>query len=195
MEAIDTGNLRDLPTDARLPGAVSARLQPVTQKGWMQASMFPEKCFREQTTADLPRPIGKAMSFRLSGLVAPRVTRFLSEQEFEGVVTAVDEQSKSFFARLTDFSGGQPEEEAEIAFDEISPDDWSLIVPGAIFSWNIGRATESAGQVRRVSELRFRRFFRFSPSDIDSATKEAARMLSLLTGGNDEPASTAAVRK
>lgn len=195
MEAIDTGNLRDFPTDARLPGAVSARLKPVTQTGWMQASMFPEDGFRDHATSKLPQPIGNAMSFRVSRLAAPRVTRFVSEQEFEGVVTAVDEQSKSFFARLTDFSGDYPEEEAEIAFDEVSPDDQSLIVPGALFSWNIGRATESAGQVRRVSELRFRRFFRFSPSDIESASKEAARMSSLLTDGNDEPESTAAVGK
>ena len=195
MEAIDTGNVRDLPTDARLPGPISARLKPVTQTGWIQASMFPEEGFRDQATCKLPRPIGKEICFRVSGRAAPRVTRFVSEQEFEGVVTAVDEQSKSFFARLSDFSRGQPEEEAEIAFDEVSPDDQSLIVPGALFSWNIGRATETAGQVRRVSELRFRRFFRFSQSDIESATKEAAQILSLLTDGNDEPPSTATVGK
>jgi hypothetical protein len=129
---------------------------------------------------------GDALSFRGASDATPRITRFIVEQEFEGMVVSIDTAGNAFIARLADLTGDGPEEEAEIAFDEISPDDRSLIVPGALFSWTIGRATETGGQVRRVSELRFRRFFRFTRDAIARAEKNARRMLELLNDGNSE---------
>jgi hypothetical protein len=122
--------------------------------------------------------------FPHTGQAAPRLARFLIEQEFEGMVLSVEANGESFVARLADLTRQGPEEEAEIAFEEISPDDRSLIVPGALFTWSIGRTTEVNGQVRRVSDIRFRRFFRFSPSAIADAEKKAEKMLELLNEGN-----------
>jgi hypothetical protein len=111
--------------------------------------------------------------FPHTGQAAPRLARFLIEQEFEGMVLSVDANGECFVARVADLTRQGSEEEAEIAFDEISPDDRSLIVPGALFTWSIGRTTEVNGQVRRVSDIRFRRFFRFAPTATAHAEKKA----------------------
>lgn len=126
---------------------------------------------------------GDALSFRGASQASPRITDFIVEQEFEGMVVSLDTASSTFIARLTDLTAETPEEEAEIAFEEISPDDRPLIVPGALFTWMIGRATESSGQVRRVSELRFRRFVRFAAEAVARAEKKATDMLELLNDG------------
>ncbi len=123
---------------------------------------------------------GEPLSFRDVPQTSPRVTRFIVEQEFEGMVVAVDPDCAFFVARLADLTANRPVEEAEIGFDEVSLDDKALIVPGAVFSWHIGRSTETGGQVRRISEVRFRRFFRFAASAIARAEEDAARMLELL---------------
>jgi hypothetical protein len=141
-----------------------------------------ESHFRSPTAVP-PQKTGEPLYFRQPSKISPRVTRFTVEQEFEGMVVSVDQNGDFFVARLADLTAKGPEEEAEIAFDEISPDDRPLIVPGALFSWSIGKSTETGGQVRRVSELRFRRFFRFTPSAIVRAEEKAARMLELLNDG------------
>jgi hypothetical protein len=127
---------------------------------------------------------GDALSFRGASQASPRITRFIADQEFEGMVVSIDTSAGTFVARLADLTAETPEEEAEIAFEEISPDDRSLIVPGALFNWMIGRVTESTGQVRRVSELRFRRFFRFTAEAVARAEKRATDMLELLNDGD-----------
>ena len=66
---------------------------------------------------------------------------------------SVDPNGDTFVARLADLTGKGPEEEAEIAFQEISPDDRSLIVPGALFTWTIGRVTETSGQDPTLNHL------------------------------------------
>ena len=72
-----------------------------------------------------------------------------------------------------------PNEEAVFSFDEISKDDLPLIVPGALFSWIMGR-TERNGMIERNSEIRFRRIFKFSEFAIERAKTSATAMLSLL---------------
>ena len=126
------------------------------------------------------------MSFRSSTKPEPRVTQFVLEQQFDGVVISIDPLARSFIARLVDRTSNWAEEEAEIELDEISPDDHPLIVPGALFTWDIGREQDKSKQVRRVSSIRFRRFFRFCQSDIERAHENAERMLELL---NDENSS------
>jgi hypothetical protein len=129
------------------------------------------------------KPLARVVFPRVAQAL-PRLARFLIEQGFEGMVVSVDAEDKSFIARLADLTGQAPEEEAEIAFDEISLGDRALIVPGALFTWAIGRTTEANGQVRRVSDIRFRRFFHFARSTIVKAEKKAEQMLEILNDGN-----------
>lgn len=123
---------------------------------------------------------GDGLYFQPAASTPPRITRLKVEQEFEGAVVSVDLANKTFIARLADLTAPGPEEEAEIAFEEISPDDHVLILPGALFSWMIGLITEASGQVRRVSEIRFRRFFRFSADTMARAERQAETMFDLL---------------
>lgn len=136
-------------------------------------------------TSPGPTLRGDSLHFQPASNTRPHITRFVAEQEFEGAVIAVNPVEKTFFARLVDLTAQEPEEEVEISFDDISPDDHALIVPGALFNWVIGRITEArsaktSGQVKRISEIRFRRFFHFSPRAIAKAERQATEMFELL---------------
>lgn len=113
--------------------------------------------------------------------ISPSISRYHLEQEFEGVVLMVDVKRRVFLSRLVDETNPSvPDEEALMSFNEISPDDHDLIVPGALFSWFMGR-TERNRMVERNSEIRFRRMFKFSESSIERAKNSAAAMYNLLS--------------
>jgi len=120
-------------------------------------------------------------------LSSPKVENFLTKQEYSGVVLSIDLDLKTFWARLADLTSGLPDEEAEFNFDEVPSDDWSLIVPGALFSWNIGCEWRDR-QMRRVADFRFRRFIQFSKAAIARATKRADVLTSLIAELNAYPA-------
>ena len=115
-----------------------------------------------------------------------KVDSFKAEQRFEGVVTTVDYEKKSFWVRLRDLSRKSGDEDAEILMAEVPGDDWPLIMPGAIFEWNIGREVRDR-QVRRVSDIRFRRYFSFSQEAVEAAKKKANELAVLLSEVNDYP--------
>lgn len=113
-------------------------------------------------------------------LLSPSITRYHVEQDFEGVVLSVDQQERQFYARLVDETdNNSPDEEVLMSFDEISADDLDLIIPGALFSWVMGR-TERNGLIERHSEIRFRRMFKFSKQAIQKAEAAASELYSLL---------------
>lgn len=120
-----------------------------------------------------------------SGNLHPRVS-IIPEQRFEGEVIAVYPGDHTFYARLKDKTKTLPDEDAEFPYSEISEDDLNLIVPGALFSWNIFRENRK-GQVRRVSEIRFLRGIAFSKESIDSAIKMADILSRELAAIGDEP--------
>ncbi len=139
------------------------------------AQTTPEAELRELPVFEPPR------------LNSPRIQNFLTEQEFEGVVLSVDEAEQTFWARLADCSDDNPDEIASFPFQEVSADDWPLILPGALFSWHIGREWRDR-QVRRVSDIRFRRAFRFSPATVSQARERAAVLADLLAEATTYPA-------
>lgn len=117
----------------------------------------------------------------------PKVSQYPPEQMFDGVVISLDRDvEKTFWARLADGTATMPDEEVEIPLEEVSSDDWPLIVPGALFTWNIGREKRD-GQIRRVSEIRFRRMIRFSRSDVERAVARAATLESLIAESHGYP--------
>lgn len=126
------------------------------------------------------------LAFEPPKLDTPKVQNFLIEQEFEGFVLSVDEKTQTFWARLADCTGGGPDEEAEFPFAEIPVDDWPLIVENAQFSWHVGRETRDR-QVRRVSDIRFRRFFRFSAAKVANAERRAGALAELLAEAHAYP--------
>lgn len=195
MTALTSGGDIRVPTaNADLPGSYRTQLN---QLGHLPAGRLHERL--DTSAADLPTDTrshgptvtaassnGKALSFRRATGTSSPLTGLATDQEFDGMVVSVAPKGDCFIARLVDLTGDRPEEEAEIAFEEISPDDYPLIVPGALFTWTIGRMTKRNGQVTRVSEIRFRRAFRFTPSAIAKAEQKASEMWELLNDGDAE---------
>lgn len=81
----------------------------------------------------------------------------------------------SFTATLTDTLGSGPTEVAEFSLEELSPFDVPLVVPGAIFYWNLGYRIAPGGQRSRESVIRFRRMPRWSVKDRAEAALRADR--------------------
>lgn len=113
--------------------------------------------------------------------------RFRLLQKFEAVV--VERLEDSFIARFSDPSRDGIEEEAEIAFDEISESDLPLVQPGAVFYWSIGYERKSFGQVSRVSLIRFRRLPPLTEEEVEGARIRASMLRASLKRTRDpEPA-------
>jgi hypothetical protein len=73
-----------------------------------------------------------------------------------------------------DTQADHPDEEIEIAKDELSPFDLALLEPGAIFYWTIGyRQQLPAGARERVSLIRFRRLPAWSDAELIAAREHA----------------------
>lgn len=171
----------DEPNDSSK--AIAKRAKSFDANNWLRANQFNHDFGElnpvvECSTISAPF-INADIAFKAPAVTAPRISGFISEQEFEGLVETIDPNQKYFWARLVDTTGGMPDEEAEFSFLEVSQDDWSLIVPGALFSWNIGLESRNK-QMRRVSEIRFRRFFKFSKDTIKKAEQRADSLISLI---------------
>lgn len=106
-------------------------------------------------------------------LFKSRVNRMVSLQKWEGYVLRV--LKDSLWARLIDSTHQTPDAEAEIPLEEITPDDFELIKPGAIFYWSIGYLVLYSGQRMRSSIIRFQRIPVWSSEEIDVGRKEAER--------------------
>jgi hypothetical protein len=111
-----------------------------------------------------------------------RLDRCIVLQKWEGRVE--DVSVDSFVATLTDTLGSGPTEVAEFALDELSPFDLPLVLPGAIFYWNLGYRIAAGGQRSRESVIRFRRMPRWSAQDRAEAARRADRWRTQL-GWND----------
>ncbi|MGQ0553777.1 MAG: hypothetical protein ACT4PU_11235 [Planctomycetota bacterium] len=94
-------------------------------------------------------------------------------QRWEGIVVEVLEER--IVAELADLAEPQAAlEVATIPVDEISPRDRELLEVGASFYWSIFYETAVNGQLRRMSEIRFRRLGTWSASSIDFIRDQAA---------------------
>lgn len=103
-----------------------------------------------------------------------KVESDVSLQKWVGQVLEVF--SDGFTARLTDITAKGAKEDAEFTFSEIADDDFSLLEPGAIFYWAIGRRYDAANRPSIASELRFRRLPDWSEEEIDNAALEAEEL-------------------
>jgi hypothetical protein len=97
--------------------------------------------------------------------------RFIPLSRREGVVLEV--RADEFDARLVDLDGGETDLEATFAVEELSPNEVSLLRPGAIFYWTIGYFDDQFGCRTRVSDLRFRRLPAEDAQGLAKAESEA----------------------
>ena len=103
--------------------------------------------------------------------------QFKSLQAWEGTVEQIGETT--FKARLFDRERSGEEETAEFELSEISDDDHSLVVPGAVFYWDVGYLITPSGR-RRASEIRFRRLPAWTREELEAARQEAAEFRELV---------------
>lgn len=97
--------------------------------------------------------------------------------EWEGYVTQID--SKTFEADLNGVFGEGVEgevDEATIPLDEIREADKDLLDIGALFRLCVTYEQSARGQVRRFTELVFRRMPIYMSGDMEAAKREAERL-------------------
>jgi len=103
-------------------------------------------------------------------------------QEFEVLKhwdgTVADVGGEEFVAVLRDASHPDepPQSEAVFALEEVSEGDIHLLVPGAVFTWTIGRETSADGQRRNVDFIRFLRLPAWTAREIDAIKKRAEKL-------------------
>lgn len=125
-----------------------------------------------------------AEDHKLARLAGPRLPQaeFQVLQQWEGEVTAISRDR--FTAIIRDRTNrSQPDEEVELPVEEVSPDDRALLELGAVFYWNIGRERTAYGQVKRVSEIRFRRLPMWTKQDLRAIESEAKELRKLFRDG------------
>lgn len=104
--------------------------------------------------------------------------------EWEAVVESVD--NYGFKCRLLATKHGAAASEdlqlTEFSYDDLaSDDDHSLVMPGAVLYWTVGRARNAAGTVANVSLLRVRRLPDLGRAEKMRVDSEAAELLRLLS--------------
>ena len=157
----------------------------------------------ENNVSDIPQPGGVTVWRNLLPTIIPNLGKLpkpspnidvFPEQKFEGEVVAIYPEENVFWSRLSDKTSKHPDEDVELSFSEVPFDDHNLIVPGALFSWTIYRETRDK-QVRRVSEIRFRRGIAFSKGSVALAIESATNLFAILNTIDNEPSSDPSITK
>ena len=126
--------------------------------------------------SELQRGHLPAIPKRFSRQEAPNVT-FRPLQQWEGVVMQV--MPKTFLVRLIDSRDESLVEEAEVELEEVSPEDRELVREG-VFCYGELRYLHPFDRRQRSSTFRFRRLPNWTPTQIDAARQEAARVRELI---------------
>ena len=91
---------------------------------------------------------------------------------WSGVVISVNKQELT--VRMEDMiNRNNPDELVVLSRDEIDDKDQSLVVPGALFYWNIGYRQGVKSPKERFSMIRFRRLPKWTAKEIKDAETQA----------------------
>ena len=106
---------------------------------------------------------------------------------WEGVVERVEK--KTFQCRIVPLVYGSTDatkvELTEFSFDDLATEsDQSLVLPGAIFYWTVGRSRNAAGTVTNLSLVRFRRLPPPTRVQASLAEQEADDLLRVVGDGD-----------
>ena len=110
-------------------------------------------------------------------------------QQWEGIVSEVTEDS--VWADLVDLTDRtRAEEIVELPLAEIPEADRSILRPGSVFYWAIGREWSRGGQMRRVSEIRVRRTPQWSQHSVDLLKVKAMALMDRFDGNVENTTAT-----
>jgi len=103
------------------------------------------------------------------------ISYFISKTEFSGEVRLVDVERRFFVADVSNVNHDK-RYSAKFDMDEVPSADVSLVRPGALFYWLVGRENTN-GTERNISQIHFRRMASIGKKQIrkieDNARKEA----------------------
>lgn len=96
-------------------------------------------------------------------------------QEWEGYVTKVDEENNFFTASLIDMTASDEiaKEEADFSIDDLSSTDINMLNIGSVFRWTIGYQRSPSGTKRKVSQINFRKFPKWTKRALKKAEDKA----------------------
>lgn len=103
---------------------------------------------------------------------------FLSRAKWRGTVVSVSEET--FTAQLEPLVGSEGRVDADLYFEDLTPADRPLVVPGARFYWTIGYLDGESGQRLKSDILRFQRTPPPSASELREADRQAEALLRVL---------------
>lgn len=166
-----------LPSSEGLPEPIFAR----DNIGW-----YGTPAEQREESCEYPVEVGPLV--RVHQLQTPR-RRFRILQQWECVVSEVTDDS--VWADITDLTDrSRSDEVVELPMDEFPLADRDLLVPGGVFYWAIGYEQTKGGQVRRVSEIRFRRTPKWSEQGVKQLKAKARTMLEQFGGAIQSGASS-----
>jgi hypothetical protein len=171
----------------RWSGGIDAYL-PSPQCSKDEGSDVIERSGAQSTTTPDPKTTPQPpplIRLKNAAPIIPRDIQIL--QHWEGVVREVG--SGEFTADLTSLIKIDPlEVTGEFSFDEVSDADRPLVEPGAVFYWAIGYDKSPAGQITRVSEIRFRRSPEWNARKLEAVRSEAEQWFRSISQDESEPA-------
>lgn len=113
---------------------------------------------------------------KVNGVAFARSFQLL--QQWTGQVKQIT--ADSFVAIISNVTDPDaPDEEVELGFEEVAPDDTRLVRPGSLFYWSVGYEDGIGIPRQRVSRIRFRRLPGITTRDVARA-KETAKKLDAL---------------
>lgn len=120
--------------------------------------------------AQVIRPVSQGTS------LPKRLALTVPLQEWEGVVDWVEDEE--FGGTLVDMTAPEVHEQEQDTFsmEEVSRDDCSLVMPGAVFYWTIALVTNEVGRRSYESFIRLRRLPAWRPQDLGEARDRGARL-------------------
>lgn len=129
--------------------------------------------------ADDSSPTSEPLTNQVEAGPAKRRVELL--QHWQGVVRGEPDVNGDFEVTLEDITDrSRPDEAATMSMAEVSNDDRSLVVPGAVFYVFVGRELDEFGQLSRFFRVRFRRLPRLTASDLLRARRKSAPFAALL---------------
>ncbi len=115
----------------------------------------------------------------------PEMRTLTPTAEWEGYIESIGEGE--FFVKMVNVLSKSPlpTDQATFSKDDISEHDQQLLKEGAIVRWIIGRERLPTGQVRKVSEIHFRRLPAFRKEDYRQALVKANSLLEEIVWDDD----------
>ena len=102
--------------------------------------------------------------------------RYLETISWEGYIESISKSDETITGRMHEIGTIGTDESIVFDFNDITPDDFSLVQVGAIFYYSIGYAL-TKGQKKKEALLRFKRSVNFTEDDVDEISNDVKQLV------------------